>query len=433
MRRLPAPAMTCLIATSLFVASCGSGATTDTSSPETTASSTTVVAQSTTTESTVADSTTETTPTQSTTPTPAQSQATTPDPATKVSYRSRKVGTLAAAVDVVERSPQDDFVYVVSRNGVIERWGLDGRRRDVVLDISSRTTGEGERGLLGLAFRASNPAGPWAAYLNVTDKDGNTDIIRYDVAADGTFAATSTTILEIDQPYANHNGGDLEIGPDNMLYVAMGDGGSGGDPERRATNTSSLLGKILRIDPHRTGYRIPADNPMVNVAGARPEIWSMGLRNPWRINFDSRGNLWVADVGQNEWEEVSVARAAGSTPGGRGINFGWSAYEGTHRYNDDVDGTGTLMPVHEYKHDDGRCSISGGATGTTTATPGRAGWYFYSDYCSGEVTALRVVGSKVEARDKVASKLGNVTAVRLTSQSLWVTTLDGAVYQITIS
>lgn len=354
---------------------------------------------------------------------------------TKVSYSTRSIGTLPGAVDLVERNADDDFFYVVSRNGIIERWSRTGVRIDTVLDITEATTGEGERGLLGLAFRRTNAN--WTAFIHFTDANGSTVVAQYSVASDGTFeqnaSPTGQTLLTVPQPFANHNGGALAVGPDNMLYIGTGDGGSAGDPERTALNTTSLLGKILRIDPTDKGYDIPSDNPYADAKDVKPEIWSIGLRNPWRINFDSFGNLWVADVGQNKWEEVSVAAASGSTPGGRGVSFGWSAYEADERFNTDVESPDHVAPVHKYSHDDGRCSISGSAVGTNTTAPGRAGWYFFGDYCSGEVTALLSDGTSTVATETVATDLSSISAVRSTSSALYVLSLEGDVRVITVT
>jgi len=373
-----------------------------------------------------------TTTVQTTSPTTASRNSTTtvaPINTGNVSYEIREVGRLKAAVDVVERDSADGFVYVVSRLGTVERWRNDGTRIDRVLDVSASTTGEGERGLLGLAFRRGG-SGDWAAYVNMTDSTGDTIIARHDVTADGRISPAGTTILTIDQPYSNHNGGDLRIGPDGMLYIATGDGGSAGDPERRARDLSSLLGKILRIDPSRSGYTVPRDNPHVGVAGARPEIWSIGLRNPWRFSFAASGDLWVADVGQGEIEEVSVARARSGFPGGRGVDFGWSAWEGTRRYNQDQLAPAALAPAVEYDHGGGRCSISGAAVGTERTVPGRAGWFFYGDYCSGDLWASLVVDGSTTRTEKIADDLEELTAVRTTSAGVWVTTLSGAVRRV---
>ena len=355
-------------------------------------------------------------------------------PNAEVSYEVREIGSLPGAVDIVERDENDDFVYVVSRFGTIERWGRDGDLIDEVLDIDAYTTGEGERGLLGLTFRKRD--GAWSAFVNYTNLDDDTVIASYPVRTDGTFDTSTpqgTAIITIDQPYKNHNGGGVVVGPDGYLYVGMGDGGSANDPERYALNTSSLLGKMLRIDPRTDGgYDIPADNPYVGVADAREEIWSIGLRNPWRFSFDPQGNLWVADVGQGNIEEVSVAAAGEQTTGGRAVSFGWSAYEGSQRFNQDVVSDNALAPVHEYNHDNGACSISGGAIGTNAATPSRAGWYFFSDYCSGKVSAILTDGTRTVMEETVTTGLSEVTAVRTTSTSLYVLSLSGPVYEIRV-
>lgn len=358
---------------------------------------------------------------------------TTADAASNPAYSTKKVATVPGAVRVVERSPLDPFVYVVSRNGTVTRMQRDGSGRRKVLDVSTLTTTDSERGLLGLAFRQKSSA--WEAFVNYTDLRGDTVVARWRVRADGTFVrqpgGVPSVVMTIDQPYANHNGGDVNVGPDNMLYVGMGDGGSGGDPQRRAMDLTSLLGKILRIDPTAVtdgrghAYRIPAGNPFVGKG--RAEIWAIGLRNPWRFTFDAAGNLWVADVGQNQYEEVSFARAGGGYPGGRRANFGWSAFEGLHPYNSDVPATGVLMPVLEYDHSDSRCSISGAAVATSRTLSGRAGWFLYGDFCSGRIVAFSTDGTKTTRSEVVAENVGNITSVNQTSRAVYYTTLDGTV------
>lgn len=354
-------------------------------------------------------------------------------PNAEVTYTVRQIAKVEGAVDIVERSPDDNWIYIVGRDGIVERWNRSSNTRiDRVLDISKFTNGEGEQGLLGLAFRERNSA--WTAFVNYTNTDGDTTIASFPVRDDGTIDASQPAgreILVIEQPYSNHNGGGIAVGPDNMVYIGMGDGGSANDPERYSLDVSSLLGKMLRIDPRdEGGYDIPTDNPFVATSGARGEIWSIGLRNPWRFSFDSQGNLWIADVGQGNLEEVSAAKAEGATPGGRGVSFGWSAYEGSARFNEDVSSEGALMPVHEYTHTNGACSISGGAVGTNTATPSRAGWYFFGDYCTGKVTAILTDGEKTVLEEPVAEDFSNITAVRTTSTSLYVLSLDGPVHEI---
>ncbi|MCE9622463.1 MAG: PQQ-dependent sugar dehydrogenase [Actinomycetia bacterium] len=290
-----------------------------------------------------------------------------------------------APVDLAWRNG-DSAIYVVDQEGLVIPV-VNGVSGAPVLDITGLVSCCGEQGLLGLAFHPTDPL----AYVDYTNTDGNTVVAEFAIAADGTFEPDSRrTVITIDQPYPNHNGGDVAFGPDGLLYIGMGDGGSGGDPERRALALGEPLGKLLRIDPRASGdqpYTIPADNPFVDVDGATPEIWSIGLRNPWRFNFDSAtGDLWIGDVGQGEWEEVDVARA--SDGGGRGVNFGWSALEGTHPYNGDQSTDGVTMPIHEYQHGDSGCSISGGTVYRGDAIPSLRGWYLFGDYCSGKVWAL---------------------------------------------
>ena len=358
--------------------------------------------------------------------------STTLAPSGSVSYSSTELGKLTGTVDLIQRDTADTYFYVVSRNGIVQRWRPDGTILDTVLDISHATTSEGERGLLGLAFRKITNT--WEAFVNFTNLSGDTVISRFDVTSDGQFISrlrpTGSEILKIDQPYSNHNGGAVVVGPDNMLYIGTGDGGSANDPERRALDKSQLLGKILRINPRKSGYDIPSDNPFVNTPSARGEIWSVGVRNPWRFNFDVFGNIWIADVGQNTWEEVDVSPGTPNSPGGRGVSFGWSAYEGNHTFNEDVASPGALAPVFEYEHVGGACSISGGAVGTNTSTPGRAGWYFFGDFCTGTMTAILTDGTSTVASEPVLKDLGNITAVRSTSDGMFVISLDGTVRRL---
>lgn len=354
-------------------------------------------------------------------------------PTSPVTYTARKIGDASGAVDVVERSPDDDFVFVVRRIGLIEKWNREGGLIEVVLDAKSLTSVKFERGLLGLAFKKT-PTG-WLAFTNRTERSGgDTSIDVWTVSETGVFdPASRKQILTVDQPYANHNAGDLHFGPDGMLYIALGDGGSGGDPERRAQNMKTMLGKVIRIDASATGYTVPPDNPFVGQAGILPEIWSIGLRNPWRFNIDEQGNLWIADVGQNSMEEVSLALAEGSTPGGKGSNFGWSAYEGTKRFNPDQDVANHTAPVHTYSHGSGRCSISGSAVATAENIPQRAGWYYFGDHCTGSIVGLLVDRGEVVMKDAALTDLGNITAVRILSNGMYVTTHDGMIYRIDVA
>jgi glucose/arabinose dehydrogenase len=317
---------------------------------------------------------------------------------------------------------------------VVERVGRVVPMRDdtvgaPVLDITDLTEGEGEQGLLGLTFSVDGSL----AYVNHTDDRGDTVIAEYSVDTDGTFDAESRRVLmTIEQPYGNHNGGNVTIGPDGMLYIGMGDGGSANDPERRSLNVTSLLGKILRIDPTPSDgmpYTVPADNPFVGVADARPEIWSVGVRNPWRFSFDSAtGDLWIADVGQGELEEIDVAWAVDG--GGRGLNFGWSAFEGTRRFNDDQQTEGVTPPIHEYEHGDLGCSISGGAVYRGSAIPALVGWYVWGDFCSGRIDGLRIENRSVAQVLPLASQEQN-SAIRVGPDGeLWAISIGGEVARI---
>jgi glucose/arabinose dehydrogenase len=354
-------------------------------STETPGSSATTAAPAATTVGTT-DTTTAPTGTAATSTPDSSASVPTPGPFEPASVRLDTVAEgLDAPVDLARR-PGDDTLYVVQQSGTV----VPVRGADVgapVLDVTDRIAYGGEQGLLGLAFHPTEPL----AYVNFTATDGTTTIVEYAVADDGDLLDESArTVLEIAQPFPNHNGGGVVFGPDGMLYIGTGDGGAADDPDRRSLDPGDLLGKLLRIDPVATGaepYTTPSDNPFVDTDGARGEVWSTGLRNPWRFSFDPlTGDLWIADVGQNLWEEVDLVRAADG--GGRGANFGWSAWEGTHRFNDDQSPDGAVPPVFEYAHGDDGCSVSGGAVYRGDAVPTLRGWYVFADFCSGRVWAL---------------------------------------------
>jgi len=307
------------------------------------------------------------------------------DPSGEVALRV-VADDLERPVDIDWRT-DDPAMFVVEQAGRVLR--IDATGTTIVLDMQDDVNdGGGEQGLLGLAFHPSQER----AYLNYILERGATRIAEFEIAADGTFDRSSErTILEVEQPFPNHNGGSLAFGPDGLLYIALGDGGSAGDPRRTALDPTSLLGKVLRIDPTPNDdapYSVPPDNPFVDVDGARPEIWASGLRNPWRFSFDpASGDMWLGDVGQGEWEEVDHAPATDGRNAGRAVNFGWSAFEGTTPYNADQPTDGVTMPVHVYPHD-GRCSVTGGAVYRGTSIPSLRGWYVFSDYCDGVLRAL---------------------------------------------
>jgi glucose/arabinose dehydrogenase len=253
------------------------------------------------------------------------------------------------------------------------------------LDITDRVgSGGNEQGLLGLAFHPDFETTPYF-YVNYTDKKGNTVIARFQADGDTADPASEKDLLKVDQPFPNHNGGVLVFGPnDGFLYAGLGDGGSQGDPNGNAQNTNVLLGKILRLDvDHGDPYAIPPDNPFAQ-GGGRPEIWAYGLRNPWRISFDRlSGDLYIADVGQDLWEEVDVAFG---NPGG--VNYGWNYREGLHPYAGSPPADLKLVdPVAEYSHSVGGCSIIGGYV-YRGSLPDWQGIYLYGDFCSGIIWGL---------------------------------------------
>ncbi len=253
------------------------------------------------------------------------------------------------------------------------------------LDIGALVSTDGERGLLSAAFHPNYVSNGFV-YVNYTDLNGDTVVARYTVSGDPNLVdpASAVILLTIPQPFANHNGGQLQFGPDGYLYIGTGDGGGGGDPSNNAQSLNSLLGKMLRIDINAgPPYGIPPDNPFIGDPAALPEIWALGLRNPWRFSFDRlTGDLWIADVGQDNFEEVNV-QAAGSAGG---ENYGWRLMEGTSCFNPASgcnDGS-LALPVVQYDHSLG-CSISGGYRYRGQDHPGLAGVYFYGDFCTGRI------------------------------------------------
>jgi len=331
-----------------------------------------------------------------------------PEPAVELT----PVGQFDQPVGITSR-PGDETLYVIEQPGRIVASGAEST--DVVLDMTDLTAARGERGLLGLAFHPDDDL----AYVHHTDDDGDTVVAEYAVdAATRRFdPASRRVVLTVDQPFGNHNGGRLTFGPDGMLYIGLGDGGSADDPQRTALDLSRRLGKILRLDPTPADgqpFTVPDDNPFVDTDGADPTIWSFGLRNPWRFSFDdATGDLWIADVGQNEWEEIDHAPADAGA--GRATNFGWSAFEGFERFNTDqpetVAGIPHTPPRFVYDHSGGRCSVSGGAVSRGDLVPGLQGWYVFGDYCSGEIWGLDTTSAAETPRTVPLAQLDVVVAV----------------------
>jgi glucose/arabinose dehydrogenase len=283
-------------------------------------------------------------------------------------------------------------LYAVEQRGVIWRIAADGTKDGTpFLDISDRVGSGGERGLLGLAFHPDF-ARNGRLFVDYTDRDGNTVVSELGLGPDGyADSATERFLFGIEQPFGNHNGGMLAFGPDGYLYIGTGDGGSGGDPLGNGQSVTTLLGKILRIDiDSGDPYGIPPGNPFAvgqipEVGHGRPEIWDWGMRNPWRFSFDrDTGALWIGDVGQGEYEEVDAEPA-----GAGGRNYGWNVMEGRHCYAiASCDEGGLTLPVTEYSHQVGGCSITGGYVYRGQAYPALLGQFVFSDYCSGNLWAI---------------------------------------------
>jgi glucose/arabinose dehydrogenase len=310
------------------------------------------------------------------------------------------------------------------------------------LDLSNEISKGGEQGVLGLAFHPKFRTNGFF-YVDFTRANGDTVINRYRVSRtnrDVAVRSSARRIITIGQPFANHNGGMIAFGAGGFLYVGMGDGGSGGDPGNRAQNVNSLLGKLLRINVNgsvgRRHYLIPASNPFVGRSG-RDEIWSRGLRNPWRFSFDKlTGDLWIGDVGQGRFEEIDRARVTTArTSRGRGVNFGWRQLEGRHCFNPATgcNRTGKMMPVVEYSHADG-CAVTGGYVYRGKAVPALSGRYVFGDFCSGKIWAV-----PARARSPIKRTLLMDTNLSISSfgedgtGELYVVDRGGAIYKFAAS
>ncbi|HUR26330.1 MAG TPA: PQQ-dependent sugar dehydrogenase [Candidatus Thermoplasmatota archaeon] len=305
-----------------------------------------------------------------------------------------------APLYVTEMPGSPGRLVVVEQQGTLRLVEGGAVRGGPFLDLTDRVGSDGsEQGLLGLAFHPGF-AGNGVAIVGYTDKAGDSVVSRFRMRGDGTGldSGSEEVLLQIDQPFDNHNGGHLLYGPDGYLYLGFGDGGLGGDPNLNGQNKGTLLGDLLRLDVGESGpYGIPPDNPYAGGSGGqRPEIWASGLRNPWRFHFDrATGDLWIADVGQNLYEEVNVQPA-----GVGGLNYGWNLYEGNHQFPSlapvAAPVPGFTFPAAEYDHADGRCSVTGGPVYRGAALPDLVGATLYADYCSG--TIWRLDGPEGEPR-----------------------------------
>jgi glucose/arabinose dehydrogenase len=304
-------------------------------------------------------------------------------------YQWKQIGSgLTSPVDMADPGDGSGRLLIVEKPGLIQILQNGVLLAEPFLDITDRVLSSGtEQGLLGIALHPQYKSNGFF-YVNYIDVDGNTVIARFKVTSNLNVADKNSEkiLLHVRQPFPNHNGGSMVFGPDGYLYMGLGDGGSQGDPHLNGQNTNVFLGKILRVDvDHGDPYAIPKDNPFVN-GGGLPEIWAYGLRNPWRFSFDRQtGDLYIADVGQDLYEEIDFLPA--HSPGGS--NFGWSFREGFHPYKGNPPaGAKFVDPVWEYTHDQG-CSITGGFVYRGKALPKLAGVYFYGDYCSGNIWGLQ--------------------------------------------
>ncbi|WP_329043411.1 PQQ-dependent sugar dehydrogenase [Streptomyces sp. NBC_00178] len=317
-----------------------------------------------------------------------------------------------------------DTVWIAERAGTVRV--LDGQGLgEPVLDITDETTTDGERGLLGIAF---DPAFAHF-YISFTDLEGTSTVDEFAVQDGAILPDTRRTVLTQTQPYSNHNGGDIKFGPDGYLYIAFGDGGSGGDPHGNGQNLDTLLGKLLRIDPGGAEpYAVPADNPFVDDPAARDEIWAYGLRNPWRFSFDAgTGDLLIGDVGQSDWEEIDWAAASGKG----GENYGWSSMEGTHPFRGGTEPANHVPPVHEYDRTGLGCSVTGGFVYRGAAIEDLVGQYVFSDYCDGTIRTLRIEGGEVTAEGDLGVQGGEVISfVEGGDGELYVLAIGGTVSRI---
>ena len=319
-------------------------------------------------------------------------------------------GWLEAPTNFVQA--ENDRILVTDQEGVIwvfeeEHLGAEHVFVPEPLDISGRVSSRGwEEGLLGLALSPNNERYLYVHYSAANPRRSVISRFNYNraVAPDSELV-----ILEVEQPYANHNGGQLALGPDGYLYIGLGDGGSAGDPQGNGQDTSTLLGTILRIDVSEATaaqpYAIPPDNPFADGRDGRPEIWAYGLRNPWRFSFDREtGELWAGDVGQNRWEEIDIIE--------RGGNYGWNVMEGNHCFRppSGCENEDFIPPVWEYPLEDDACSVIGGYVYRNAAIPWLYGVYVYADFCTGQVFGLRYVDGEV-----VEHKLLADTGLRIAS------------------
>jgi glucose/arabinose dehydrogenase len=363
-----------------------------------------------------------------------------PPPPTTGAPALRLVASGLSTPILVTAPPGDSRLFIVEKNGRIRIVANGVLRSEPFLDLRGRVSTGSEQGLLGLAFHPDF-ATTRLFHVNFTDLQGTTRVVAFRASGNDPDQADLTSereVLAVAQPFGNHNGGHLLYGPNGMLYIGMGDGGSGGDPQGNGQNSGTLLGSLLRfeVNPGDGSLTVPIDNPFIGQVGARPELWSIGLRNPWRFAFDpANGDLYIGDVGQNAREEVNVATAASG--GGRGLNFGWKIMEGSGCFApaSGCNTSGLTLPVLEYSHAEG-CSITGGVVYRGNAVAVLAGHYLYADFCAGWVRSFLLVGGAVQNATTwpaLAPPGGGVTSFGVDAAGeAYLMTSGGSVYQVVL-
>ncbi len=348
--------------------------------------------------------------------------ATGPAGAARAGFTLRNVATADRPIGFA-LAPNGAF-FVIEQQGKIRAFS-GAKVGTTVLDVHAEISDGGEQGLLGAAFAND---GTWL-YVNVTNTDGDTEIRAYPFANGQADKARMVTMLTVDQPYANHNGGGLVVDESGVLWIGLGDGGSAGDPENRAQNLDSLLGKMLRILPtpeDAKPYRIPVGN--LEASKGRPEIWAWGLRNPWRFSIDAvTKTLWIGDVGQGDREEIDAI----STNAER-ANFGWKLREGTRAYDGGEKPAGYVDPVHDYSHSTGGCSVTGGVVYRGRALSSLRGAYLFADYCDGKIRVARrtLSGGSVSVKMSGLNLKGAASFGVDAAGEVYVASVDGPIAKL---
>jgi glucose/arabinose dehydrogenase len=341
----------------------------------------------------------------------------------------RRVGTFSEPTYVAAPPGDRSRLFVVEQGGTIRVIHRGRKLARPFLNIEGRVQAGGEQGLLSMAF-APNYRKSRRFYVYYTDGGGDIQVVEFRGRGNRARSGSARRILTVEHSeFGNHNGGQLQFGPDGLLYIGTGDGGGGGDPYESGQDLGSHLGKILRINPLRgRPYRVPRSNPFRGRSGARPAVYSYGLRNPWRFSFDRKtGDLVIADVGQNEYEEVDFVRRGR----GSGANFGWDAFEGNHEF-EGGSAPGHVRPVIEHSHSgDGFCSITGGYVLRHSSYGGLRGTYVYGDLCEGVVRGARLAPGRASRRGRFAARVPELSTFGQDARGrVYAASLSGPVYRL---